>query len=255
MKLTRLFSVTLVAPLLLLAGPVRLVAQNPTVERNPSLAQSVKILQRSRLGNDAEDIAFIGSGPLSEKVAVMDGYDVIAVSTQGGLCTVCGPRKLFDVRRLGIKTAPRGIAYIESAGLFALNDPAQTTTLFLVDDHGQPKGTRTIQYLGGFSPTWLEGLAYIPKSSPVFPGDLIQSAIAHGESRLEVIRSDGHVAAEIIPAEPLHSSYIAGVSFRAPIRSWWVSMTTPCGHSTSTAIFWPGQSHWTARKTSRASTS
>jgi uncharacterized protein YjiK len=148
----------------------------------------------------------------------MDGYDVMAVSTQGPQCIVCSPLKLFDVRRLGINVAPRGIAYVESAGLFALNDPTQPTTLFFVDEHGHPKGTRTIQYLGGFSPGWLEGLAYIPKSSPLFPGDLIQVAIAFkpGESRLEVIQSDGQVAAEIIPAEPLHSSYITGVSFRAP---------------------------------------
>src|SRR5690348_13845085 len=101
------------------------------------------------------------------------------------------PRKVFDLRRLGIHNAPRGIAYLESARFFALSDPTQPTKLFLSDDNGQPRGTRTIHYINGYAPNYLEGLAYIPRTSPKFPDDLLQVAIVLTQgSHIEVLRRD-----------------------------------------------------------------
>jgi uncharacterized protein YjiK len=180
-----------------------------------SQAQSVKILQRALLGNDTEDITFVGNGPLAGNVAIMDGYEVRGLPVKGG-----GASELFDVRRLGIDIAPRGITYIESSRLFALDDGVQQTKLFLSDEHGQPKGTRTIQYLNNFLPDFLEGLGYIPKGAKSYPDHILLSAIIFNPqaSRIEVLRKSGQVEAEIIPAEPIGSSYITGVSYLARDR-------------------------------------
>jgi uncharacterized protein YjiK len=180
-----------------------------------SQGQSVKILQRARLGNNTEDITFVGNGPLAGTVAILDGYEVRGLLPKGD-----GAHKLFDVRRLGIDVSPRGITYIESSGLFALVDGVQQTKLFLSDDHGKPRGTRTIQYLNNFLPDFLEGLAYIPKGAKLFPNHILMSAVIFNPqaSRIEVLRKDGKVEAEILPAAPLGSSYITGVGYLAPDR-------------------------------------
>lgn len=180
-----------------------------------SQAQSVKILQRARMGNNAEDITFINNGPLAGQIAIMDGYSVRGLQAKGGTA-----HKLFDVRRLGIDIAPRRIAYISSGQLFALDDGIQQTKLFFADDRGRPKGTSTIQYLNGYFPDFLEGLGYIPKNAQSFPDHILLSAVIFNPqaSRIEVLRRDGQVEAEIIPADPLASSYITGVSYLAPDR-------------------------------------
>jgi hypothetical protein len=127
--------------------------------------------------------------------------------------------KLFDLHGLSIQSGPRGIAYIESEGLYAFNDPTQPSTLLLADGDGRPHGTRAINYLGGFTPQHVEGIAYIPQTSPVFPDHLVMVALTlrpTQESRLEVIRRDGQVVQEIRPQEPVGSSFVTGVCFKAP---------------------------------------
>jgi uncharacterized protein YjiK len=174
-------------------------------------AQSVKVLQRARLGNQTEDITYIPNGPLAGNVALIDGYDVF------GIHRGQKPRTLFDVRELGIRISPRGIAYMPSEDLFATNDGLEVSLLFLVDANGAPQGTRTIQYLNGFLPDFNEGLAYIPKSSGVFPDDLIlaTNSFSLNEARLEVMERDGLVVDEIIPTG---FNYITAVAFHAPDR-------------------------------------
>lgn len=176
-------------------------------------AQSVHILQHAILGNSTEDITFVGNGPLAGQVAIMDGYVV-----RGLLPKSAAAHALFDVRRLGIGIAPRGLTYVNSSHLFALNDGIQRTKLFLANDHGQPKGTRTIRYLNGYLPDFLEGLGYISENATSFPDHILLSTIIFSPqaSRIEVLRKDGTVVAEILPAEPLGSSYITGVSYLAP---------------------------------------
>ena len=174
-------------------------------------AQSVKVLQRARLGNQTEDITYITNGPLAGNVALIDGYDVF------GIHRGQKPRTLFDVRELGIRVSPRGIVYMPSEDLFATDDGLEVSLLFLVDANGVPQGTRSIQYLNGFLPDFNEGLAYVPKNSSVFPDDLIlvANSFSLNEARLEVMERNGIVVDEITPAG---FTYITGVAFHAPDR-------------------------------------
>jgi hypothetical protein len=172
-----------------------------------------RIIARKRLGSTTEDITFITDGPFANFFAVMDGYEVLAVpSSPRGLQL---PRKLFDLRGLGIQTAPRGIAYLESEGLFVVNDPRQRSTLFLADFEGQPMGTRTIQYPAGYMPQHLEGITTRKSATGE---QLIMSALQLGptqESRLEVLDlvngSTYQTVQEIRPDPPVGTSFISGV--------------------------------------------
>jgi hypothetical protein len=110
------------------------------------------------------------------------------------------------------------MAYIDSEKLYAMIDPGQRDRLFIADHKGKPKGTRTIQYLNGFFPVHVEGLAYIPESSPFFPDHLVLMAIEDDfvTGRIEVIRRDGEVVAEILPALPADQGFAGGLAFKAP---------------------------------------
>jgi len=176
-------------------------------------AQTVKVLERKRLGNQTEDITFISNGPLAGSVAILDGDQV------GGIHRGQRARGLFDLFELGIRISPRGIVYMPSEALFAVNDPTQVSTLFLVDSHGQAEGTRTIQYMNGFLPDYLEGMAYIPPTSQSFPDDLIvvANSFVSNQAYLEVMERNGLVVDEIA-IDPSITTYITGVAFHAPDR-------------------------------------
>lgn len=179
------------------------------------LAQTV--LQRTRLGNNTEDITFVPTGPFASHIAILDGHEVLGIPAEGGGESVV--RKLFDLRSLPLRGWPRGIAYIESEQLFALVDPGQTSKLFVVDHLGNPRETRTIRYLSGFTPVHLEGMVYLPPDAPVFPDRLLLVAYSPAfEPRIQVLRPDGEVVAEIFPESPVGSSFIAGLAFLAPDR-------------------------------------
>src|SRR6185436_8580620 len=123
----------------------------------------MQVIRRNRLGNDTEDITAFSSllirgGP----VAAIDGYDVLniqttapleppikltastgpitgaqATGTQPALGPIGRPApKLFDVLGLGIKAAPRGIAFAASKNVFVFNDDVQTGKLFFADQRG-----------------------------------------------------------------------------------------------------------------------
>jgi hypothetical protein len=172
----------------------------------------VQILQRTRLGNQTEDITFVSSGQWTDYVALADGYQV------GGIKTGVPPRVLFGVQQLGIRVSPRGIAYMPTESLFAIDDGTEVSTLFLADSLGHAQGTRTIQYLNGFLPDFIEGLAYIPRTSPLFPDDLILAANSFtGFSRLEVMLRSGEGVNEIV-LDPATFPYVTGVAFHAPNR-------------------------------------
>jgi uncharacterized protein YjiK len=174
-------------------------------------AQTVKVLQRKRLGNQTEDITFVSNGPLAGSVAILDGDQV------GGIHRGQRARGLFDLFELGIRVSPRGIVYMPSEALFAVNDGTEVSTLFLVDSHGQAEGTRTIQYLNGFIPDFLEGMAYIPPTSQSFPDDLIvvANSFVSNQAYLEVMERNGLVVDEIVATD---FTYITGVAFHAPDR-------------------------------------
>lgn len=179
-----------------------------------------RIIARKRLGNTTEDITFITNGPSANSFAVMDGYEVLIVpSSPRGIWVP--PGKSFDLRGLGILVAPRGIAYLESEGLFVVNDIRQRSTLFLADIKGQPMGTRTIQYPDGYMPQHLEGITTRKSRTGE---QLIMSALQLNptlESRLEVLdlvdRSTYQTVLEIRPDKPVGVSFVTGVcSITAP---------------------------------------
>lgn len=172
-----------------------------------------RIIARKRLGNSTEDIATITSGPLSQNIAIVDGYDVLIVPLSA---KATGSRKLFDIFRLGIKTAPRGMAYLPSEDLLILNDITQPTKLFLTDFSGQPRGIRTVEYLNNFVPDQLEGIATLPVIGQ--PEQLIMSAVTFApelQSRLVVltlIKSNLYrVTREIFPPDPVGTDFISGI--------------------------------------------
>jgi hypothetical protein len=191
-------------------------------------AQSQTVVSHTRIGGYAEDITYVGSGSLKDKIVLIDGYEVFAVENakkpKGSM------DKLFDVKIPDIDVRPNGIAYIESEGLFVVNDVSHPTKLFSFDQKGKFTGTRPIQYLdSGYVPGHMEGLAYIPSSSPIFPDHIIVTVLdtLSGPSRIEVMQKNGVVVAEILPNWPspppsdpdnpiYDTSFIGDVAFLAP---------------------------------------
>jgi WD40 repeat protein len=215
----------------------------------------MQILRRSRLGNDTEDITLT---PLARgTIAVMDGYDVLslpvptirppvikppapilpalpildaAITRSAGAAAAAikpiplpGPPplpvpRLFDVLGLGIKAAPRGIAYDPIRRGFAFSDTTQTATLFLTDENGQATQTINIQYPND-QPVGVEGLAYIPSNSPESGNTFVLVASFNTDdglqSRLEFIDSNGVVVREIVPQGDLAFVFLTGVCFRS----------------------------------------
>ena len=189
----------------------------PRVERVKPSAGSIEVLQRAKLGNYIEDLDFIPNGPFADHIVMTAGYEVYGVPADANSDRAV--RKLFDLRRLGIETAPRGIAYITSEHLFAFVDPDQPTMLFICDHKGEPLTPRTIKYLNGYLPFIVEGLAYLPPTSPQFPDHLVLvTSTDFINFRLEVMRRDGQVVAEIpVPAEVYAGiGYVASVAFAEP---------------------------------------
>jgi len=191
-------------------------------------ARSQTVVSHTRIGGYAEDITYVGSGRLNGKIVLMDGNEVFAVEN------AAKPKgamdKIFDVKIPEIDIRPNGIAYVESEGLFVVNNVTHPTKLFSFDQQGNFKGTRPIQYLdSGYVPQHMEGLAYIPSSSPIFPDHIIVTVLdtLNGPSRIEVMQRNGVVVAEILPDWPApppsdpdnpiyDTSFIGDVAFLAP---------------------------------------
>src|SRR5262249_17760255 len=117
-------------------------------------ASGQTVINKTRLGGYSEDIAYVSRGALRDKIITLDGYEVYAVENarrpRGSMT------KLFSVIVSELNFRPNGITYIESEGLFAFNDDSQPTKLFLFDEKGVFKGTRAIQYPGGYIPQHME---------------------------------------------------------------------------------------------------
>ena len=187
---------------------------------SPAGAQTV--VSRARVGGYAEDIAYASGGALKENIVLTDGYEIFAAPVAKKEKAKEPLTRLFDIKGLGIDVNPRGITYVESEDLFVINDIAQRSTLFLFDAQGRPQGTRKITYLGGYAPEHLEGMGYIPASSPLYPDHLIQVALdtLNGPSRIEILTRAGQVVKEISPAWPAGSDtlFIGDVAFLPPNR-------------------------------------
>jgi hypothetical protein len=180
------------------------------------------IVSRARVGGYAEDIAFVTSGPLKDQLIMLDGYELHSVNLakKGVLTKVC------RLDHPEIDQFPNGLAYVESENLLVINNAPHPNRLYFFDQTCTPKGTRTIQYLNSsYRPGHIEGLAYIPSSSPVFPDHLMMVArddLLHTTARVIVMRRDGVQVAEIFradwPTQLLTDGGIGDVAFLAPNR-------------------------------------
>lgn len=215
---------------LLLLGSSSAAVQDAPGESVNDLSEvpdvEVKVLARARLGNVSEDVAAVHNAGLKSQVAILDGEEVWGLAVDADLLGASQKReylraqKLFDLHALPHHGHATGIAYIATEGLFVLNDSWQVTTLFLFDSLGHLQGTINVEYLGGFVPCHIEGLAYIPEDSPVYPDHLVLVAwnCSPYETRLQIVRRDGQVVDEIVPGGPAWGYFAGPVTFFAPNR-------------------------------------
>lgn len=186
-------------------------------------ASSQTVIKSAKIGGYSEDLTFVTAGALKDNIAVLNGFEVYAVPNQK---KEKGPMvKLFDVKVPEIDVFPNGLAYVESEDAFVLNQTLHTNKLYFFDQTGAYKGRRDIQYLNSsYLPIHVEGLAYIPASSSLFPDHLVMVVwddFVGGPKRLEIIRRDGVVAAEIYKPDwpaSFFGAALGGVSFLAPNR-------------------------------------
>lgn len=179
----------------------------------------VSVLQRELLGRYIEDIDYVSSGPFNKHVVMLNGQEVHGFKLKNGSNDPI--HGLFDLRRLQLLN-PTGIAYVASEKSFAVvGDGVYPFRLFSTDAQGRPGPSREIRFLDDFGgPYHLEGLAYVPPTSPRFPDHLLTIGWnwydeEHPE-HVEVIRRDGQAVASIpVPAD-FRLPY--GVAYQAPGR-------------------------------------
>jgi hypothetical protein len=179
------------------------------------------VVSRARIGGYAEDITYVPSGPLKDQVVLMDGYELHAVeiAKKGVLTKIC------RLDHPEMDQFPTGLAFVESESLFVANNDPHPNKLYFFDQACKPAGTRPIQYLNSsYRPAHIEGLAYIPTSSPIFPDHLLMVVwddLNLSAMRLEVMRRDGVVVAEITRSDWPNAFFEGGlgdVAFLAPNR-------------------------------------
>lgn len=187
----------------------------------PVSASAQTVVSRARIGGYAEDITFVTSGPLKDQVVMTNGYELhsVALGKKGALTRVC------KVDHPEIDQFVNGFTFIESEGLFVMNNDPHPNKLYLFDQACSFKGTRPLQYLNSnYRPAHIEGMAYIPASSPLFPDHLMMVTwddLNLSTMRLVIMRRDGVQVAEISrsdwPAQFFEGG-IGDVTFLAPNR-------------------------------------
>lgn len=185
-------------------------------------ASAQTVVSRARIGGYSEDITYVTSGTLKDQVVMTNGYELYAasVSKKGSFNRIC------RIDHPEMDQFVNGFAFVESEGLFVMNNAPHPNKLFLFDQACASKGTRTIQYLNSsYRPGHIEGLAYIPTSSPTFPDHLIMVAwddLVVNNVRLVIMRRDGVQVAEISrpdwPAQFRSEGGLGDVTYLAPNR-------------------------------------
>jgi len=180
------------------------------------------VVSRARVGGYAEDITFVTSGRLKDQLVMIDGYELYSVNLakKGTLTKIC------RLDHPEIDQFPNGLAYVESENLLVFNNDPHPNKLYFFDEACALKGIRTIQYLNSsYRPAHIEGLAYIPSSSPVFPDHLMMVAwddFSLTAARVIVMRRDGVQVAEIFrsdwPTQFFADGGLGDVAFLAPNR-------------------------------------
>ena len=180
------------------------------------------VVNRARIGGFAEDITYVTSGELKDQIVMMNGYELHAVSLakkKGVLTRIC------KIDNPEIDQSASGFTFVESEGLFVMNNAPHPNKLFFFDQACRIKGTRTIQYLdSNYRPLHIEGMAYIPESSPVFPDHLMMVTwdVNLTAVRIVIMRRDGVQVSEIArndwPNEFSSGGGLGDITFLAPNR-------------------------------------
>lgn len=170
-----------------------------TGDRAVANGLSVEKVQRVRIGGYAEGVTFVRNGPLAGEIAFVDGHEVWGVPARGHENQKA--RVLFSLTGLSLQGRVQGISYVDSRKLFLVNDDSQKDKLFWVDHQGRPKGILNLQYVGSYFPFHLEGLAYVPSGSILFPDHIVMAVWDPPDastSRVLVINPQGQVVHQII---------------------------------------------------------
>ena len=103
----------------------------------PLDASGQSVVSRARIGGYAEDITFVTSGALKDQVAMMNGYELFATPMKKGaltrVCKIDNPE--FD-------QFVNGFTFVESEGLFVMNNAPHPDKLYFFDQACGFKGTR-----------------------------------------------------------------------------------------------------------------
>jgi hypothetical protein len=184
-------------------------------------ANGQTVVNRARVGGYAEDITYVTSGPLKDQLVMTNGYELHAVplSKKAGLTRVC------KIDNPEIDQFVNGFAFVESEGLFVMNNAPHPNKLYFFDQACGSKSIRPIQYLNSnYRPGHIEGMAYIPAASPTFPDHLIMVTWDDpngSEIRLIIMRRDGVQVAEISRSDwpsQFFEGALGDVAFLAPNR-------------------------------------
>ena len=169
-----------------------------------------------RLGNNTEGATTISNGRYANHIAVIDGYDVIAIPTEGRDHTA--PQKLFDVKSIPWAAFPSGIAYLPTERSFVFDDQGDLTDLQVVSDTGAVQPARPITFLPDYPADAIgaaEGLAYLPQGSP-WPDAIARAAWFPDDANpahIEVLSRTGTVLTEIPVPLPPEEAYITGLAY------------------------------------------
>jgi hypothetical protein len=174
-----------------------------------------------RLGNNTESLTLITGGPHGGSVAMIDGYDVIAVPIHPAHAA---PTKLFGIEKLRPDAFASGIVHVRSEGRFYFGLQAQVDHLWATDETGAVVPPRPITFIPGFDPATIqsvEGMTVVPGKGAA--PDRIARALYVGApgnegARIELLSLTGSVEREIRLGPPLDGpdSYVLGLAFDPP---------------------------------------
>lgn len=135
---------SLIHPILFAAivvGILLPVTITPVAARDKGL---VRVVDRVRLGTYVEETTYVTSGPHAGQIAMISGHEVWGVPSSPR--TARDLRMLFDIRSTGITVSPKGMAYIESEGVFAFVSGGEPDRIHITDSLGNPQAPRPIGY-------------------------------------------------------------------------------------------------------------
>jgi hypothetical protein len=181
-------------------------------------APTVRVVQRELLGRYIEDIDYVPDGPFAHHIVMLNGQEVHGFPAASPNAPV---RRLFDLREQRPGN-PTGLAYVPPERVFAFVDGQRPTQLSFVD-HGRPLAPVPIRYAEGFVPEYLEGLDYLPATSPRFPQHFVTISFDNRpegffDCHVQVIRRDGEVARALPVPWEICLSLPYGIAFAAPDR-------------------------------------